>query len=108
MRKLYFAVRLALKFCRELILSNIAVAKVVLRPKLSIRPGIIAYQTKLRSDFGITTLANLITLTPGTLTMDVSDDRTYLYIHTLNISHPEEVAASIRNAFEKEILELEK
>jgi multicomponent Na+:H+ antiporter subunit E len=75
---------------------------------LSIRPGIIAYRTDLRTDFAKSWLANMITLTPGTLTLFVSDDHSTLYIHTLDIDDAEAVSAGIRRAFESKLLELEK
>ena len=106
--KPYYVARLIVSFLVELALSNIAVARVVLRPRLDIRPGIVAFRTTLHSDLAITFLANMITLTPGTLTIDVSEERSTLYIHTLNVSDPEEVVADIRRAFERHLLELEK
>ena len=100
--------RLLWSFVVELVLSNFAVARVVLRPHLDVRPGIVAYKTELRTDLAITLLANMITLTPGTLTVDVEENRSTLYIHTLNVRDPKEVTQSIRKAFETHLLELEK
>lgn len=94
-------------FMRELLLSNLEVARIVLSPRLRIRPGLIAYRTELRTDLAITTLANFITLTPGTLTLEVSEDRTVLFIHALDIEEPEVVVDNIRDSFEKRLLELE-
>ena len=54
----------------------------------------------------LTVLANMITLTPGTLTLDISPDRRYLYVHTLNLDDPEEVKQEIRLAFEGYLREL--
>ena len=64
--------------------------------------------TELRTDLAKTWLANMITLTPGTLTLYVSEDRQTLYIHTLDIDDTAKIAASIRGAFETKLLELEK
>ena len=108
MRRLWILARLACRFLYELVLANLSVARIVLSPSLPIRPGIIAYETKLTSDLALTSLANMITLTPGTLTLDISEDRRYLYVHTLNIQDPVEVAESIRQAFELSLLELER
>lgn len=94
-------------FMRQLVLSNLEVAGIVLSPRLHIRPGLIAYRTELKTDLAITTLANIITLTPGTLTLEVSEDRTVLFIHVLDIENPEVVADSIRGSFEKRLLEVE-
>lgn len=93
-------------FTLELLLSNIAVLKAVLRPKLNIKPGIFAFPTELKEDWEITMLANLITLTPGTLVVDVSPDNRTLYIHAMDISDADEAIQSIKNTFEKAIMEV--
>jgi multicomponent Na+:H+ antiporter subunit E len=107
-RKLSSAVRLGLSFVWELLLSNLAVVKVVLKPKLDIRPGVVAYPLRLESEMAITWLANLITLTPGTLSLYLSEDRKTLYIHTLNVDDPSDVVRTIHGAFERHLMELEK
>lgn len=101
-------IKLLLLFLKELVLSNIAVLKHVLNPKLVIRPGIFALETELTKDWEITTLANLITLTPGTLVVDVSLDSKILYIHALDIAEKHEAIDSIKNSFEKAIMEVSK
>ncbi|MBS8266013.1 Na+/H+ antiporter subunit E [Mesobacillus boroniphilus] len=93
-------------FSKELLLSNIAVLKAVLRPKLNIKPGIFAFPTELKEDWEITMLANLITLTPGTLVVDVSPDNRILYVHAMDISDADEAIQSIKNTFEKAIMEV--
>jgi multicomponent Na+:H+ antiporter subunit E len=99
---------LLLIFMRELILSNIAILKVILKPKLDIRPGIFALETELTEDWEITVLSGLITLTPGTLVIDVSDDNKVLYIHAMDIGDVDESISSIKNSFEKAIMEVSK
>jgi multicomponent Na+:H+ antiporter subunit E len=99
-------IRLFFIFIKELLLSNIAVLKVILKPKLDIRPGIFALETELTNDWEITVLANLITLTPGTLVVDVSPDNKILYIHAMDIGDAEEAINSIKNTFEKAIMEV--
>ncbi|MFT8322109.1 MAG: Na+/H+ antiporter subunit E [Bacillus sp. (in: firmicutes)] len=93
-------------FIRELILSNIAVLKSVLKPKLDMKPGIFAYPTILESNWEITILANLITLTPGTLVIEISPDNKTLYVHALDINDVQVSIDSIKNTFEKAILEV--
>ncbi len=70
-------------FCHDLVLSSISVARTVLSPKGSARPRLITAPLTATSDLGITLVANYITLTPGTLTLDVSADRRTLLIHDL-------------------------
>jgi multicomponent Na+:H+ antiporter subunit E len=107
-RKLGAAITLLGSFVVELLSAYWAVLRIVVRPKLALRPGILAYHTELQTDLAKTWLANMITLTPGTLTLFVSDDRQTLYIHTLDIDDPVAIADSIRRAFETKLLELEK
>ncbi|MBD1382589.1 Na+/H+ antiporter subunit E [Metabacillus arenae] len=99
-------IKLFLIFCRELITANIAVLKVVLSPKLHNRPGIFAFETTLEKDWEITILSNLITLTPGTLVLDVSMDNKILYVHAMDIADSEESKREIRDSFEKAIKEV--
>ncbi|KEZ47803.1 MULTISPECIES: Na+/H+ antiporter subunit E [Metabacillus] len=93
-------------FNRELIMSNLAVLKVVLAPKINARPGIFKLETELKKDWEITILANLITLTPGTLVVEISEDNRFLYIHAMDLGDAEEARNDIKNTFEKAIQEV--
>jgi multicomponent Na+:H+ antiporter subunit E len=66
----------------------------------------VAIPLDLQSDEGITTLANLITLTPGTVTLDVSSDRKTLYIHAFDASDPEGLVRDTKERFERRVREL--
>ncbi len=105
-RRAYAIMKLLLLFLKELILSSWFVAKEVLRPKLNIRPGIIAVPTRLRNDWEITTFACLITLTPGTLALEVSPEGDVLYIHSMDIPDTEEVVKQMKDTFEEAIMEV--
>jgi multicomponent Na+:H+ antiporter subunit E len=104
--KLGLGIKLVLVFFKELIKSNLSVLKIVISPRLRVRSGVIAVPTELRNDVALTLLANMITLTPGTLTLDISPDRRYLFVHTLNLDDPEDVKREIRMAFEVYLQEL--
>lgn len=99
-------IQLILLFCKELVLSNIDIVKLVYAPHPEVEPGIFAFPTELKSDWEITILANLISLTPGTLTVAISSDNTKLYIHAMDIDEIEESINSIKNTFEKAIMEV--
>lgn len=103
--RLWPALRLKLLFFRELMRSATRVARLVLSPKMAIAPGVVAVPVSLQRDAEITLLANLITLTPGTLTVDVSEDRRALYVHALEADDPEAVKRDIRSGFERAIRE---
>ena len=96
---------LALLFLKELALSAWTVALTVLKPRMDIKPGIFAFPLTVDRDFEITLLANLITLTPGTLSVDVSEDRKVLYVHAIDCSDPAGARRDIANGFERKILE---
>ncbi|MFQ5598226.1 MAG: Na+/H+ antiporter subunit E [Nitrospiria bacterium] len=88
-------------FIYEVIKANLQVVKIVLSPSLDITPGIISYKMDVESDAGITLLANSITLTPGTLSVDVSEDKKTLYIHALHIEDARELEQSIKHSLER-------
>lgn len=98
-------VGLVLLFVYELVLSGYRVAKLVLTPKMELKPGIFAYPLKVDRNFEITLLANLITLTPGTLSVDVSADRKTLFVHAIDCSDPDQARHDIAAGFERRIME---
>ncbi len=97
--------RLIALFVYELALSGYRVARYTLSPRMEFRPAIVAFPLELESPVGIMLLANLITLTPGTLSVDVSTDRSTLYIHAMNVDDADALRADIRNGFERRIRE---
>jgi multicomponent Na+:H+ antiporter subunit E len=90
-------------FIWECLKANLDVAYRVLHPAMPIRPGIVKVRTTLKSDMAKMLLANSITMTPGTISVDIIDD--YLYIHWIYISSedPEVYTGIITGAFEKYI-----
>ncbi len=101
-------VALILLFFYELALSAVRVAILVLTPNLraSLKPGIVAFPLTATSDYEITLLANLITLTPGTLSVDVSEDRKFIYVHAISVPDREELIRGIATGFEARIIEV--
>lgn len=98
-------IMLFLVFLYELVLSSVRVAITVLSPNMNLKPGIFAYRLEVDRDFEITLLANLITLTPGTLSVDVSDDKRFLYVHAIDCSDLDATRKDIASSFERRILE---
>jgi multicomponent Na+:H+ antiporter subunit E len=105
-RKLPALIGFLLFFVWELVVSNLRVAWVVLVPGAPRRPGVVAIPLDLDQDLAITLLANLVTLTPGTLSLDVSPDRRFLYVHGMFVDDPEEFRREIKDGFERRIREL--
>ena len=106
LERVWSVIKLALLFIKELVLANIAVLKVVLRPKLEMQPAFFKYETALTQEWELTLLSSLITLTPGTVVVHISDDNKFLYIHAIDAADIDETVASIRDSFEKAILEV--
>ncbi|MEM7696161.1 MAG: Na+/H+ antiporter subunit E [Pseudomonadota bacterium] len=105
-RRFLGAVGLALTFLIELVKSSVNVAVIVLSPGRKLRPAIVAYPLDVTTNAEITLLANLITLTPGTLSMDVSDDRKTLYVHAIDVDDPNEIVGDIKASFERRIMKV--
>jgi len=93
-------------FVFALIKANFDVARRVLSPKLDINPGIVMFQTKLKNDFAKMVLANSITLTPGTLTVDVIKNNFYIHWIDVTTDDPEKVYQEIAAPFEKILLKI--
>jgi multicomponent Na+:H+ antiporter subunit E len=92
-------------FIKELVQANLRVGFDILTPPWHMKPGVIAMPLDARSELEITMVANLISLTPGTLSLDVSDDRKVLYIHAMFLDDEEELRRSLKE-MENRALEL--
>ena len=99
------AARFALFFMWDLTKSNIRVAYDVLTPTHYMRPGVIALPLDARTDAEITALANLITVTPGALALDVSSDRRVLYIHLMYLDDEQRLREELKD-LERRVLQL--
>ena len=99
-RLLFLFIYIAVLF-NEIIKANIDVAYRVIHPKMPIKPGIVVIKTKLKSDIAKMVLANSITLTPGTFTLDILGDN--LLIHWINVraENVDETTKIIGERFEK-------
>jgi multicomponent Na+:H+ antiporter subunit E len=93
-------------FLVQLVAANLRVAYDVLTPNYRARPGILAVPLDAKSDVEITVLANLISLTPGTLSLDISDDRSTLFIHTMYLDDLERTRRAIKDGFERRVIEV--
>jgi multicomponent Na+:H+ antiporter subunit E len=93
-------------FFYELFRANFQVAHDVVTPPFYMRPGIIAVPLDAKTDLEISLLGILITLMPGSLSLDVSDDRKVLFIHAMFIEDPEKTRREIKDGFERRLLEL--
>jgi multicomponent Na+:H+ antiporter subunit E len=104
--KVHLAAGLGLFFLWELVRANLRLAFDVATPRFHMKPGIIALPLDVTQDSEILLLAMLINLTPGSVALDVSDDRRVMYIHVMYITSPDDARAEIKQGFERRILRL--
>ncbi len=97
---------LALRLLRDILLANITVAMQVLGPERKLRPGFVWVPLELTSIHGITALASIITLTPGTLSTELTADRRHLLVHCFNLKDADEQVASIKTRYERPLKEI--
>lgn len=106
LRRLYSSFKLLLIFISELTQSSIVVLRQILSPKLKIKPGIFKYETVLKSDVEVTMLSLLLTLTPGSVVMEVSPEGNTLYIHAMDVEQSRAGLIKQLKNFEKAIMEV--
>ncbi|MDD4373009.1 MAG: Na+/H+ antiporter subunit E [Bacteroidales bacterium] len=93
-------------YALEMILSSSILANDILRPKKDFKHGIVAYKLDLKSETAILAFVNLISMTPGSLSVDLSPDRKILYIHSMYLEDPEKFMRDVKLNFEKRIREV--
>jgi multicomponent Na+:H+ antiporter subunit E len=104
--KIFWMIWYFVVFLKALIVANLDVARRVISPSLPINPGIVKFKTKLTSNYSKMVLANSITLTPGTLSIDVVGDTLYIHWIDVQTTDPEKAFAEIAEPFEKILLKI--
>lgn len=104
--RLFKTIKLLFIFISELTQSSIVVLRQILSPKLKIKPGIFKYETVLKSDVEVTMLSLLLTLTPGSVVMEVSPEGNTLYIHAMDVEQSRAGLIKQLKNFEKAIMEV--
>ena len=90
----------------ELVLANLRLAVDVIRPGRTMRPAVIRLPLDVTSDGEILMLSALINLTPGSVALDVSEDRKVMYVHVMHMDTPDASRAEIKNGFERRVMDL--
>jgi multicomponent K+:H+ antiporter subunit E len=98
--------RLMVVVLRDIVMSNIDVAKRVLGPQDAIQPDFVWVPLQLRDPYAIATLAGIITMTPGTLSATLNHDQTELLVHALHMPDPQGLVADIKARYEAPLLEI--
>ena len=105
-QRIFYMIYYLFVFLIALVKSNFDVARRVLTPSLPINPGIVKFKTKLKTDYSKMVLANSITLTPGTLSVDIIDDTFYIHWIDVKTTDPEKAYKDIAWQFEKILLKI--
>ena len=103
-RTLPIVLRLAATVLIDIVVSAVALARLILGPHDRLRPGLLRVPLRLQDPDGIVVLASIITMTPGTLTVDVASDRSYLLIHAFDIVENDVEVARIKRRYEKPLI----
>lgn len=90
----------------DLVRSNVRVARQVLALELDIHPAVVAVELEPLSDGELLTLTGLLTISPGTLSLDLSEDGRTLYVHVMDARDPDEVRELVKDQLERRILEV--
>ncbi|GLC90176.1 Na+/H+ antiporter subunit E [Lysinibacillus piscis] len=106
LRRVFAILKLFWLFNWELLLSSYSVLKQITTPKLNITPGIFTYKTELKGDWEITALALLLTLTPGSVVMEVSEEGDMFYIHAMDMEQSKDAVIRSIGKFEQAIMEV--
>ena len=105
-RRVERAIALLVYLLWQIVLANFRLTKDVLSVRHRMRPGVIRLPLSVTTDGEILLLSAMINITPGSVALDVSDDRQSMYVHVMNIATVEEAKNEIKNGFERRILEL--
>lgn len=106
-KRLWALAMLTTIYLKEMVKSSVAVARAAFARDPQVSPAIIAVPIALRTDLAISALANLVSLTPGTNSLHVSEDRSTLYVHCLDAPSAEQIVDKIKNTFERYLQEIE-
>jgi multicomponent K+:H+ antiporter subunit E len=98
--------RLGAVVLKDIVLSSIELARRILGPQAAIRPRFIWIPLDIRDPHGIVALAGIVTMTPGTLSCDLSDDRRHLLIHAFNVDDEAALIADIKARYEAPLREI--
>lgn len=99
-------IELTLYFLVDVARANLRLAATILSPRMDLRPAVVAVPLILKSEIAIILLANMITLTPGTLSLDISSDRQFLYVHAIQVSDIEQFRRQVLDGYERRLKEL--
>jgi multicomponent Na+:H+ antiporter subunit E len=105
-RRLYHAFDLLAFFFWEVVVSGISIALEIVRPRMRLSPAVLAIPVRRYSPTGVMLLANLITMTPGTLSLHADEAEEVLYVHAMQVEDTDEFRAKVQNTFARRVWEV--
>jgi multicomponent Na+:H+ antiporter subunit E len=106
MVRIFRAILFIFYYLKELVISSLFVAYDIITPKDHMRPGIVEVPVDLKTDTAIIAFVNLISMTPGSLTMDMSYDKKKIYVHAMYLYDKEEFVRKIKGELEHKIQQI--
>jgi len=91
---------------KDIISANFSVALLVVGPLKKLSPGFVAVPLDIETELGITLLASTVSLTPGTVSAEISEDQKWLYVHALHLENPEELIEEVKARYEAPLKEI--
>ncbi len=98
--------KFTLRVLVDIVTANLDVAKLILGPSSKLRPAFVEYPLELTHDFAISLLASTVSLTPGTVSSDISPDRKTMLIHGLDVADAQELIDTIKQRYERPLMEV--
>ncbi|MDF2838063.1 MAG: monovalent cation/H+ antiporter subunit [Paenibacillus sp.] len=105
-RKIWFVLKLAWLFVIDLLVSSVVAIGQIIRPRLNIQPGIFRMETRMKTEWEISLLANLMTLTPGSVILEISSNDGLMYVHAMDVPRMKEGIIRTKDKFEDVIIEV--
>lgn len=105
-RKPLVTIRYALRVIGDIIKANFDVALLVIGSSKKLCPAFVAVPIEIEHEFPITILASTVSLTPGTVSAEISEDKKWLYVHVLHLTNKDELIASIKQRYEQPLMEI--
>ncbi len=105
-RRPFLAIRYIVMVMKDIVVANVGVAFLVIGPMKKLQPGFVAVPINMTSDLGITVLASTVSLTPGTVSAEISQDKTWLYVHALHLGDERALIEEIKTRYEAPIKEI--
>ncbi|WP_053979630.1 Na+/H+ antiporter subunit E [Marinagarivorans algicola] len=100
------ALRYVLRVLGDIVIANFEVAILVIRPSKHLNPAFVAIPLSITHDLPITLLASTVSLTPGTVSAEISEDNKWLYVHVLNLMDKDALITLIKQRYEKPLMEI--